>query len=223
MCGEDGSEGTSGSGLVEHYLENDQADDTCPKDQPLSVQGRLRERASFWEQDLEASQFVLDIITSGYKLPFITYPQPMIAKNHRSAVKHAKFVEESIGDLVHSRCARESMSCPIVCSPLLVVENAKGKLRLVIDLRYVNQFLIQCKFKYEGLDLISSLFRQGDFVFSFDLKSGYHHVDIHEDSQPYLGFSWGEGDRKKFLSFLCTPFWLIYCLLCVYQTPQAFS
>ena len=72
----------------------------------------------------------------------------MITKNHWSAVKHAKFVEESIGDLVHSRCARESMSCPIVCSPLLVVENAKGKLRLVIDLRFVNQFLIQCKFKW---------------------------------------------------------------------------
>ena len=120
MCGEDGSEGTSGSGLVGHYLKNGQGDDICPKDQPLSVQERLREHSSFWEQDLEASQFVLDIITSGYKLPFITYPQPMIAKNHCSAVKHAKFVEESIGDLVHSRCAWESMSCPTVCSPLLV-------------------------------------------------------------------------------------------------------
>ena len=38
VCGEDGSEGTAGSGLVEHYLKNDQADDICPKDQPLSVQ-----------------------------------------------------------------------------------------------------------------------------------------------------------------------------------------
>ena len=47
MCGEDGSEGTSGSGLVEHYLESDQGDDTCPKDQPLSVQGRLQEHSSF--------------------------------------------------------------------------------------------------------------------------------------------------------------------------------
>ena len=81
---------------------------------------------------------MLDIITSGCKLPFIICPQPMIVKNHRSTVKHAKFVEESIGDLVHSCCARESMSCPMVCSPLLVVENAKGRLRLVIDLRYVN-------------------------------------------------------------------------------------
>ena len=44
-----------------------------------------------------------------------------------------------------------------MCSPLLVVENAKGKLRLVIDLRYVNQFLIRYKFKHKGLDLIFSL------------------------------------------------------------------
>ena len=161
----------------------------APKISPCQCKEDCGSVPVFWEQDLEPSQFVLDIITSGYKLPFITYPQPMIAKNHRSAVKHAKFIEESIGDLVHSRCARESVSYPIVCSPLLVVENAKGKLRLVIDLRYVNQFLIQYKFKYEDLDLISSLFRQSDFVFSFDLKSGYHHVDIHEDSQPYLGFS----------------------------------
>ena len=59
-----------------------------------------------------------------------------------------------------------------VCSPLQVVKNAKGKLRLVIDLRYVNRFLNQYKFKYEGLDLISSLFKKGNFAFSFDLKSG---------------------------------------------------
>ena len=32
VCGEDGSEGTLGSSLVEHYLESDQADDTCPTD-----------------------------------------------------------------------------------------------------------------------------------------------------------------------------------------------
>jgi hypothetical protein len=31
------------------------------------------------------------------------------------------------------------MSCPVVCSPLLVVEIAMGKLRLVFDLHYVTQ------------------------------------------------------------------------------------
>ena len=89
-----------------------------------------------------------------------------------------------------------------------MVKNAKGKLRLVIALCYVNQFLNQYKFKYEGLDLISSLFKKGNFAFSFDLKSGYHHVDIHKESQPYLGFSWGDSDMRKFYFFCVLPFGL---------------
>ena len=65
-------------------------------------------------EELEASQFVLGIVTNGYKLAF---PQPMIMKNHCSGLKHSKFVEESISDVVQLHCVRESISCPIVCSP----------------------------------------------------------------------------------------------------------
>ena len=97
---------------------------------------------------------MLDIVRTGYRLPFITFPPPLEADNHQSALEHANFVEESIGDLVQSRCVQESMSTPTVCSPLQVVANARGKLRLVIDLRYLNQFLVQRKFKYEGINLI---------------------------------------------------------------------
>ena len=45
-------------------------------------------------------------------------------------------------------------------------------------------------------------------MFIFDLKSGYHHVDIHKDSQMYLGFSWGEGANRKFYMFYVLPFGL---------------
>ena len=34
------------------------------------------------------------------------------------------------------------------------------------------------------------LFEKGDYLFSFDLKSGYHHVDIAEAQCKYLGFAW---------------------------------
>ena len=34
------------------------------------------------------------------------------------------------------------------------------------------------------------LCEKGDYLFSFDLKSGYHHVDIAEAQQKYLGFAW---------------------------------
>ena len=145
--------------------------DTPLLDQSPTVQGSLQRHVTFWEKEIKPSEFVLDIVKFGYRLPFISFPQPLLAENHHSALVHAEFVKDSMQELVQANCAQESLSCPTVCSPLQVVSNAKGKLRLVID-RYLNQFLVQIKFKYEGLDFIPSLFKKGDFAFSFDLKSG---------------------------------------------------
>ena len=72
-----------------------------------------------------------------------------------------------------------------VCSPLSVVESAKGKLRLVLNLGYLNQFLTQAKFTYEDLRVVLLMFTQEDFLFKFDHKSGYHHLDIFEAYQKY--------------------------------------
>ena len=48
------------------------------------------------------------------------------------------------------------------------------------------------------------LFEKGDFLFSFDLKSGYHHVDIATIHQKYLGFSW----QRAYYVFTVLPFGL---------------
>ena len=90
-----------------------------------------------------------------------------------------------------------------------MVTNAKGKQWLVIDLRYINQYLNQYKFKYEVLNIVASLFHQGGYMFTFDLKSGYHHVDINVDSWPYLGFSWqNPGEHRHYFMFRVLPFGL---------------
>ena len=68
---------------------------------------------------------------------------------------------------------------PHICSPLSVVSNSAGKLRLVLNLCYLNQFLLKGKFKYKDLKVAMSMFLPGDYMFSFDFKSGYHHVNIH--------------------------------------------
>ena len=163
----------------EHVVEYKEPDRCLSEQSVSSVQGRLRKSSKFWTDELEASPFVIDIITSGYRLPFLALPPAVCARNHRSAFEHASFVEEAIQELVESGCAIRVPTFPVVCSPLQVVVNVKGKRRLVIDLRYVNQYLHLTKFKYEGLNLIPMLFSKGDYVFSFDLKSGYHHVNIH--------------------------------------------
>ena len=128
--------------------------------------------------------------------------------NHKSAMDNAVFVATAIDELVAAQCVVECATCPIVTSQLSVVLNGKGKPRLVLDLRYVNQFLPDHKFKYEGLSLVPSLFQCGDFFSAFDLKSGYHHVDIHKDFWPYLGFCWGRDHSKKWFTFRVLPFGL---------------
>ena len=133
----------------------------------------------------------------------------MCANNHGSARRNAGFVSQAIQELVLTGCVAMVASCPRVCSPLQVVTNARGKQRLVIDLRYINQYLHLTKFKYEGLNLIPMFFKKGDYMITFDLKSGYHHVDIHDESQTYLGFSWGEGVHRRFYTFRVLPFGLV--------------
>ena len=174
----------------------------------LSVQGRLRKNADFWLKELESSSFVKEIVTEGYRIPFIRLPEPVFYRNHKSSFEHSKFTEEAIQDLVAKNCVVQCMECPIVCSPLSVVVNARGKKRLVLDLRYVNQFILLTKFKYEGLNIIPQLFCKGDYFITFDLKSGYHHVDVHKDCWQYLGFSWGTGPARKWFAFRVLPFGL---------------
>ena len=53
-----------------------------------------------------------------------------------------------------------------------------------------------------------SILSPNDFLFKFDLKSGYHHVEIFESHWKYLGFAWGEGKAKAFYVFTVLPFGL---------------
>jgi hypothetical protein len=116
-------------------------------------------------------------------LPFISIPPAYCAPNHESAGWNQEFVAQAIMELRSNGCVKMLLDQPHVCSPLLVVESSSGKKRLVISLRHVNLYLWKCKFKYEDFKTALNYFEKGAFLLTFDLKSGYHHVDIHEDHQ----------------------------------------
>ena len=63
-------------------------------------------------------------------------------------------------------------------------------------------------FKYDDLRTLLSILSPNDFLFKFDLKLGYHHVEIFEFHWKYLGFAWGEGEAKAFYVFTVLPFGL---------------
>ena len=68
----------------------------------------------------------------------------------------------------------------------------------------MNRFLWKQKFKYEDLRVAMMLFRPGELMFAFDLKSGYHHVEIARHHQKFLGFEW----KGQNYVFVVLPFGL---------------
>ena len=172
------------------------------------VQGRLKDKLCFWKEVLHAPDPIIDCISEGYKLPLLSSPPTFFSKNQSSACQNADFVSSAITELLQNRCVQKIAYKPHICSPLSVVSNNAGKLRLVLNLRYLNQFLLKEKFKYEDLRVAMLMFQPGDYMFTFDLKSGYHHVDIHREHWKYLGFAWGEGPTLQCYVFCVLPFGL---------------
>ena len=176
--------------------------------QITDVQGRLSLRLGFWREVLHAPPPVLDCIENGYRLPLTFIPPSRCQPNHKSAMVHQSFVEDAMENLVKNRCTLRVSGRPHICSPLSVVSNSVGKLRLVLNLRYLNQYLHLLPFKYEDLRVAALLFDVDEYLFKFDLKSGYHHVDIHPDYHTYLGFQWETKGVACYYVFTVHPFGL---------------
>ena len=168
-----------------------------------NVKGRLKAHFSFWH-DIQASPFVLNVIQNGYSIPFISKPPKKVNKNNHSAMENAGFVSEAVADLLNKGCVALVSGCPEVVNPLSVVVNRSGKKRLILDLHEVNLHVWKDKVKFEDFKVALTYFKKTGFMFKFDLKSGYHHIDMVSWCQTYLGFCW----ESKYYVFTVLPFGL---------------
>ena len=55
---------------------------------------------------------------------------------------------------------------------------------------------------------MSLRYSRGGYYIRFDLTFGYHHVDVHEEHQTYLGFHWYKDGVEHFYKFTVLPFGL---------------
>ena len=112
----------------------------------INVKGRLKQSFDFWKE-IGTSDFILDVIAEGYKIPLLHEPESVFLRNNKSALEHKDFVDKAISELLSNRLVREVSSRPHVVNPLTVSVNAKGKHRLILDLRHVNEQVVQNKIK----------------------------------------------------------------------------
>ena len=143
----------------------------------ITVAGRLKTDIEFW-RSIGCNEFILNLIEEGYRIPFHSSPPVSFANNNKSALTHQDFVQEAISELLLTNRIFETDVMPHNVNPLPVSIQPSGKKRLILDLRLINKHVWKQRVKFEDLKIALNYLEWGHFMFSFDIKSGYRHVEI---------------------------------------------
>ena len=157
---------------------------------------------------------------SGYKIPFFRIPHQLQA--HLTVVQEGQPTELMKG-AIRSLISKGAISVVNPCpqqfiSTLFLVEKGQGtgEFHLVINLRALNRFLPNEKFKMEGLHTARFLLCKGDYMMKPDLKDAYYAVPIHPESRKYLRFQF----KGTTYEFRCLPFGLSLAPRVFTRIPQ---
>ena len=152
----------------------------------------LQKCVSQWRKLTGISEWISD----GIKIPFVTEPESCRFPNHILTPSQSLFVSEKVKELSDNGYISHADHVPKCVSPLECVNKKGGKLRLITDLRFVNNFCNTPKFRYEDISVLPQVVKNKDKLVTIDLKDGFFHVPVHRDYRTYLGFCW---DQKYYV------------------------
>ena len=139
------------------YLLSSCGDEFSAKDGGNGVKGHFKSSLNFYVETLEASDFVLDMIRRGYWFNWPSIPHSAFSRT-----------TDQRSELLSNGCIVEHVVPPFCVNPLTVAVGKK--LRLVIDLRHVNNCLVKPRFKIQILALAISMMMK-DTGFSHGILS----------------------------------------------------
>ena len=184
-----------------------------------SVAGRIHTAGQFWHNNLQASKFVTSIIDNGYRLPFERPCPPFYAKNNASSRNHPDFVADAIQKLVKQKCVKEVAEMPYCCNPLTVAGGKK--LRLVLDLRHVNEHIQKRKFRYENLKTLAKIIEKRIFLGNVRPQKWLPSYLNSRRRYRLLRFRVGLRRRQKIFCFLGPTVRSDICFLCFHESSAS--
>ena len=162
--------------------------------------GQLSYHIDHWRQLTSDNEILQTIL--GEKIQFIAIPQQRCFPNNSIASIHHDAVHNEIMELVKKRvivkCSREEGD---FVSPIFTVPKKDGNLRLILNLKKLNEYVEFFHFKMEDISTILKLVRKGCWMTSIDLKDAYYSVKICEEDQKFLKFLY----NKSYYMFTCYP------------------
>ena len=122
-------------------------------------------------------------------------PSPVYIKNYRTPEVHREEIKKQVSKMLKEKIIKPSVSP--YNSPILLVPKKSStdekKWRLVVDFRQLNKKIIADKFPLPRIDDILDQLGRARYFSTLDLMSGFHQIELKEDSKQFTAFSTDSG------------------------------
>lgn len=127
---------------------------------------------------------------------------PVTQRPRRLSLAEQRTVEEQVDEWLHNGIIQVSYS--EYSSPLVLVKKKDGTTRVCIDYRLLNKKMIKDEFPMPLIEDLIDKVKDAKVFSVLDLKNGFFHLKISEESIPYTAFVTHHGQYE----FLRAPFGL---------------
>ena len=167
------------------------------------MDNRLGARINDW-RSIDAPEHVLNWICNGVPLPIQISVKPFHLRNHKLSKVQSSFISQEIKRLQRIGAIEVCTYAPVGINPLGCVPKKNNKLRLITDLRHINEHIKAPKFRNEDIQVTLDLVERNDACITADLKDCFFHIKVNEVYRDLLGFQW----NNTFYRWKVLPFGL---------------
>ena len=120
-----------------------------------------------------------------------TPPERQVVRQCNVSPETKALMNEEISSMLKTNIIREVSHEPgEFLSPIFPVPKAEGKIRIILNLKDLNEYVEYHHFKMDNIKVVLANVTENCLMASLDLKHAYHSVKIHDDYQKYLRFEW---------------------------------
>ena len=150
--------------------------------------GRLSKHVENWKA-LTNDKFILNMI-EGLKIDFHDEPQGCFKPNTVNR-NEEQLINAEINNLLQLKVIEKSFhEDGEIISPIFTRAKADGSIRIILNLKKMNESVDKEHFKMESIETVLSMVKHNCFMASIDLKHAYYSLPIHPDYQKFLKFYW---------------------------------
>ena len=154
-------------------------------------------------EENNSNKSVLDIV-KGYKIPFVQRPtQTYHPQTQPTDPIEDLLISTEISHLLEKGAIEEvDVSQLHYSNSLFLVAKRSGRKRPVINLRPLNRFVPNQKFRMESILLLKDILKPNSFLTKIDLNDAFYSIPIAKKSRKYLQFIY----HNKLYQFCVLPF-----------------